>query len=324
LSFIGWMLVGLLALSKPLSKKASVRIPWLWVGFYAFSQALQDFLRTLSFSDAFFRAFNLEVGFEMLGYGLLVEIAIRYARKESNRNFFPYSALGGLFLGLSIEVGDSLYTLIVSLLVSLGAVIWACRCFARAAREEKRRELYAIVVGLIVLFPTWLLAPGRLDGVFSSESVVYQDFPYYGFDLLVLRIISAWSTLSGFWYYRLQRRIEDVFPQVGAQLRLWGHRVLPAALLVVVGGSYLVTTWNGQRIKARMSEDYLSRAQTAAVPMDGFDLQVFYDLSEDGRQIDGSLASQLLALQRVGSDVLSVYLWSGYGNQFKYVAFETE
>ncbi|MBK1878072.1 ATP-binding protein [Pelagicoccus mobilis] len=324
LSFFGWMLVGLLALSKPLSQHGAAKLPWLWIGFYAFSQALQDFLRTLSFSDAFFRAFNLEVGFEMLGYGLLVETAIRYAKKDEERNFFPYSAVGGLFLGLSIEIGDSLYTLVVSLLVSAVAVIWSCRCFAKAAIEEKRRELYVIVAGLVILFPTWLLAPGRLGAVFPVESLTYEDFPYYGFDLLLLRIVAAWTILSGFWYYRLQRRIEDVVPQVGAQLKLWGHRVLPVALAVVVGGSYLVTTWNGQRMKDRMSEDYLSRAQTAAVPLDVSSIGDFAELADSGRRLGGDLASQLIALQRIGSDVLSVYLWSGDESGIRTAAFETE
>lgn len=324
LSFFGWMLVGLLALSKPLSNHASTRLPWLWIGFYAFSQALSDFLRTLSFSDPFFRAFNLEVGFEMLGYGLLVETAIRYAKKDEDRNFFPYSAVGGLFLGLSIEIDELLYTLIVSLLVSAGAIIWACRCFARAARLEKRPEFYAIVAGLVLLFPTWLLAPGRLGVVFPVERLAYEDFPYYGFDLLLLRIVACWTILAGFWYHRLQRRIEDVVPQIGNQLKLWGYRVLPVALGVVVAASFLVTTWNGQRMKSRIAQDYLSRAQTAAVPMDVREIGAFAEIAEEGKRLEGVLAGQLLAIKRVGSDVRSVYLWSGDESGVKTAAFDTE
>ncbi|MDQ8187444.1 ATP-binding protein [Pelagicoccus sp. SDUM812002] len=324
LSFFGWMLVGLLALSKPLSKNGGVRLPWLWIGFYAFSQAVSDFLRTLSFSDEFFRTFNLEVGFEMLGYGLLVEIAIRYAKKDEGRNLFPYSALGGLFLGLSIEIGDLLYTLVVSLLVSAGAVFWACRVFARAAKEEGRRELYVIVAGLVLLFPTWLLAPGRLDVVLPLETVSYEDFPYYGFDLLLLRIVAGWTILAGFWYYRLQRRIEDVAPQIASQLRLWGHRVLPVALTLVVGASFLVTSWNGQRMKSRMSQDYLSRVQTAAVPMDVAEIGAFDEIIEEGRRLEGAIAGQFLGIKRVGSDVRSVYLWNGDGELIRTAAFETE
>ncbi|EDY83944.1 ATPase, histidine kinase-, DNA gyrase B-, and HSP90-like domain protein [Verrucomicrobiia bacterium DG1235] len=324
LSFFGWMLVGLLALSKPLSNHEEARLPWLWIGFYAFSQAISDFLRTLSFSDEFFRAFNLEVGFEMLGYGLLVETAIRYAKRSDERNFFPYSAMGGLFLGLSIEIGDLLYTLIVSFLVSIGAVVWACRCFVRAAREEKRRELYMIVAGLALVFPTWLLAHGRLGVIFPVDAVAYEDFPYYGFDLLLLRILAGWTILTGFWYYRLQRRIEDVVPQIGSQLRLWGHRVLPVALAIVVGASFLVTSWNGERMKSRMSEDYLSRAQTAALAMDLAELGDFEDIVESERRVVGSLAGQLLAIKRVGSDVQSVYLWNGDESGIRTAAFERE
>lgn len=324
LSFFGWMLVGLLALSKPLSKNGGARLPWLWIGFYAFSQAVSDFLRTLSFSDEFFRTFNLEVGFEMLGYGLLVETAIRYAKKDEERYFFPYSALGGLFLGLSIEIGDLLYTLVVSFLVSAGAVFWAGRVFARAAMEEKRRELYAIVAGLALLFPTWLLAPGRLDALMTDQSVAYEDFPYYGFDLLLLRIVAGWTILAGFWYYRLQRRIEDVVPQIGDQLRLWGHRVLPVALGTVVGASFLVTSWNGQRMKDRMSQDYLSRVQTAAVPMDVGEIGTLEEILADGRRLEGAIAGQLLGIKRVGSDVRSVYLWNGDGDGIRTAAFETE
>lgn len=324
LSFFGWMLVGLLALTKPLSANEGVRLPWLWIGFYAFSQALSDFLRTLSFSDAFFRSFNLEVGFEMLGYGLLVESAIRYGRKPDQRNFFPYSAVGGLFLGLSIEVGDLLYTLIVSFLVSLFAIVWACRCFVKAAREERRSELYVIVAGLILVFPTWVLAPGRLGVLFPVDAVTYEDFPYYGFDLLVLRIVAGWTILAGFWYYRLQRRIEDVIPPVGRQLQLWGYRFLPSALGLVVCGSFLVTSWNGQRMKQRMVEDYLSRAQTATVAMDVEEIGSFDEIERRGTTVNGSIASQLLAIKRVGSDVQAVYLWNDESGEIRTVAFEKE
>lgn len=326
LSFFGWMLVGLLALSKPLSNKFVVKLPWLWIGFYAFTQAFSDFSRTLSFSDPFFRAFNLEVGFEMLGYGLLVEIAIRYSKRAQSKqkNFFPYSAIGGLFLGLSIEIGDLLYTLVVSLLVSAGAVFWACRCFARAAREEKRPELYVIAVGLIILFPTWLLAPGRLGAVLPVESIAYEDFPYYGFDLLILRILAGWTILAGFWYYRLQRRVEDVVPQIGSQLKLWGYRVLPVTLGLVAAASFMVTSWNGQRTKDRMIIDYLSRAQTAAVAMDVAELGDFEQFAASEHRLDGALAGQMLAIKRVGSDVRSVYLWNSDSSEIRTIAFERE
>ncbi len=324
LSFFGWVLVGLLAWTKPLSENEGRGLPWLWIGYYAFSQAISDFLRTLSFSDPFFRNFNLEVGFEMLGYGLLVEIATRYANRNRERSFFPFAAVGGLCLGLSIEVGDVLYTLVVSFLSSVLAIILASRSFLREARDEKRRELYAVVAGLILVLPTWLLAPDRLSSVLGLSTVAYEDFPYYGLDLLSLRILAAWTMLAGFWYYRLQRRIEDVAEPIGDQLKLLGYRILPLALCLIGGASYLVTSWNGERARDRLAEDYLSRAETAALSMDAGDFTEYERRDESDRQLVGALASQLQAIKRIGPDARSVYLWVGDETGVHTIAFEKE
>lgn len=321
LSLFGWLLVGLLAWTKPLSDNEGRRLPWLWFGFYAFSQAISDFLRTLSFSDPFFRAFNMEVGFEMLGYGLLVESAIRSLPRYRGKSFFPYAALAGLFLGLSIEIGDVLYTLVVSFLVSVLAVAWACRSFVAAAREEKRPELYGIVVGLVFVLPTWLLAPDRLSFVQTGPAARFEDFPEYGFSLLLLRILAAWTVLAGFWAYRLQRRIEDVAPQIKDELRFWGYRVLPGTLCVVVLASYLITSWNGERTRDRLEREYLFRSQTAALAMDarGINDMSVAEIEEEVKT--GAIASQLLAIKRVGTDVRSVYLWSGDSTQVRTLSF---
>lgn len=303
LSFFGWMLVGLLSWTKPLSENEGKRFPWLWIGFYAFSQALSDFLRTLSFSDPFFRNFNLEVGFEMLGYGLLVELALRYSRRaEGAKGGFPYAAVGGLLLGLSIEIGDFLYTLIVSMLVSVGAVAWAVWSFVEAARRGKHRELYAVVAGLALVLPTWFLAPDRLGE--GTES--YSDFPYYGFGLLALRIAAGWLVLGGLWYFRLRLRVEDVAAQIAVRLKFWGYRVLPVALCVIAGASYLITSWNGQRVKDGMALDYISRVQTAALAMGA---GAFESHREDNGEPERALLGQLMAIKRVGADVQGAYLW---------------
>ncbi|MDQ8205122.1 ATP-binding protein [Pelagicoccus sp. SDUM812003] len=325
LSFFGWMLMGLLAWTKPLSQNEGRQLPWLWIGFYAFSQALSDFLRTLSFSDPFFRDFNLEIGFEMLGYGLLVEMAMRSARLKGGKQTVPYAAIGGLFLGLSIEIGDLLYTLVVSFLVSVVAVVWAARQFVLTARKEKRLELYVLVAGLILVLPTWFLVPDRLSFVGEAQPVSYEDFPYYGFDLLFLRIASGWLMLIGLWVYRLQWRIEDVAPKIAERLRFWGYRVLPGALSAIILASYLITSWNGQRTKDRMGQDYLSRSQTAALAMSSVDLSDFDWDSAESQRLEGSLAGQLMAIKRVGLDVRSVYLWRAIpGEGLKTVSFESE
>jgi len=324
LSFFGWMLLGLLALSQPFSKNEGGRLPWLWIGFYGFSQAFSDFVRTLSFSDSFFRSFNLEVGFEMLGYGLLVEVALRYGPRSRRSNLFPFAAVGGLFLGLSIEIAEMLYTLVVSFFVSAFAVLWAGRCLFRAAREEGRRELYVVVAGLLLILPTWILAPSRLGEIALFELEAYEDFPYYGFGLLTLRIAAGWLILGGLWYYRLQRRIEDVVPQVGAQLKLWGYRVLPVALGVVVSGSYLITNWNGQRMEDRILADYLSRAQTAAAAMDVGDMASFEQGVLRGTARGDAVASQLLAIREVDTDARAAYLWDTDAEEIRTVEREGE
>lgn len=317
LSFFGWMLLGLLAWTKPLSEKEDRRIPWLWFGYYAFSQAFSDFLRTLSFSDPFFRVFNMEVGFEMLGYGLLVEMAIRYLPRYRNRNFFPYSALLGLCLGLSIEIGDSLYTLVVSFLSSVVAIVWAASTFWKAARSEGRKELFIIVAGLALALPTWLLAPDRLASVEASPDLGYEEFPYFGFWLLSIRILAAWTMLWGFWQYRLQLRIEDVAPQIQERLGFWGYRVLPGGLAIVVAASFLVTSWNGDRAMERMEREYISLAQAASLALDARSMAEQSDAEIGDQASRGVLAGQLLAIRRIGSDVRSVYLWRWNGREIR-------
>ena len=324
LSFFGWMLVGLLSWTKPLSDNEGRKLPWLWFGYYAFSQAFSDFLRTLSFSDPFFRVFNLEVGFEMLGYGLLVETAIRYLPRYRGRSFFPYAALGGLFLGLSIEIGDSLYTLVVSFLSSVVAIAWSSRTFWKASVEENRPELRAMVVGLVLSLPTWLLAPDRLAWLSEAPQGQYEEFPYFGFWLLSMRILVGWVVLWGFWHYRLERRIEDVAPQIRERLRFWGYRVLPGALGVVVVTSFLITSWNGDRARERMESDYLSLAQTAALALDARGLASLSDAEIEDQVSRGALAGQLLAIRRIGGDVRGVYLWREDGGRPRSLAFSKE
>ena len=305
LSFFGWMLVGLLAWTKPLSEHEGKRLPWLWFGYYAFSQAISDFLRTLSFSDPFFRGFNAEVGFEMLGYGMLFEFSLRSLPQYRNRSFFPWAAVAGLLLGLSIEIGDSLYTLIVSFVVSLVAVAWAGVSFVQSARKEGRRELYTVVVGLVFLLPTWLLAPNRLAAFSDDRLAHYDGFPYFGFGLLFLRILAGWFILGGFWQYRLQRRVEDVVRPVGDQLRFWGYRVLPGALAVIVLASFMATSWSSERAMARLESDYLFRSQAAALAVGAEGM-----LAGVGSFAQEDVLKRLAAIEEIGGDAQNVYLWT--------------
>ena len=73
LSFFGWTLLGLLAWTKPLCDSQKGEARWFWFGYFAFAEAMGDFVRTLSFSDPFFRSFSIEIPLEMLGLGCLIE-----------------------------------------------------------------------------------------------------------------------------------------------------------------------------------------------------------------------------------------------------------
>ena len=53
LSFFGWTLLGLLAWTKPLCDRQKGEADWFWFGYFAFAEAMGDFVRTLSFRTRF-------------------------------------------------------------------------------------------------------------------------------------------------------------------------------------------------------------------------------------------------------------------------------
>lgn len=305
LSFFGWMLIGLLSWTKPLSAREGPEAPWLWFGYYGFSQAIAEFFKVLSFSDPFFRAYNFGSAFEMLGFGVLIDMGLRSLPRNRKRGFPPYASIGSCLLGLALQVDVQIFTQLVALVLAATGTVWAARIFYRLCRKQGRRELYAVMVGLGIALPAWLLDPSRLALLQRSEVAEFGEFPYYGFLLLAARVVSAWTILGGFWTYRLNLRMEEVVPSIREQLRFWGHKVLPGSMAIVIFASYLITTWNGRRVMHDMRQDYLFRSQTAALALDA------RFVNWQNRGFRENLANQLLAIKKIGTDVLNVYVWRG-------------
>ncbi len=319
LSFFGWTLLGLLAWTKPLCDRQKGESLWIWFGYFAFAEAMADFVRTLSFSDPFFRTFSLEVPLEMLGLGCLIEGSVRVLNRFKGKRFPPVIAIACGLLGFAIEVGSMLYSLVVAFLVSAVACVWFSWSVRELARRDGRRELYVMIGGLLLLIPAWVLHPDHLAFLRSETLVTYSEYPFYGFLLLFLRIVSAWLALGGFWIYRLQARIEDVGPHAREKLGIWGYRILPATLAGIILASYLVTTWNGRRETERMEMGFISRAQTAALSIDAALVQGALRSSET---TETGLQAQARAIRDIGDEVAEVYLWEADGGAVRSALIE--
>ena len=308
LSFFGWMLVGLLAWTKPLCDRQVGERHWVWFGYFAFAEAMADFVRALSFSDPFFRSFSIETPLEMLGLGCLIELSLRRLDRYRGKRFPPLAAMACALLGFAIEVSSMLYSLIVAFLVSTVACLWFASTIGAIAREKGRSELYVMLAGLLLLIPAWVLHPDHLAFVRNETLVSFSEFPFYGFSLLFLRIVSAWLILGGFWYYRLQARIEDVGVHAQERLRFFGYRVLPGALVAIILASYLVTTWNGRSEREGMETGFLSRSETAALSVDPESL-LQARMGEVASASNLALRERLRSIRGIGESVSRVYLW---------------
>jgi len=310
LSFFGWALLGLLAWIKPLCDRQKDERLWVWFGYFAFAEAMADFVRTLSFSDPFFRTFSIEIPLEMLGLGCLIEASVRGSARFKGKSFPPVIAVVCGLLGFAVEVGSMLYSLIVAFAVSTVACVWFALSVRKLAIDQNRHELCIVFIGLLLLVPAWILHPDHIAFLRSETLVTYSEFPFYGFLLLFLRIISAWLALGGFWIYRLRARIEDVGEVAQEKLRIWGYRVLPGTIATIILASYLVTTWNGRRESSRMEEDFLSRSKTAALSIDAAAARGSLNL---GGELAGSLDESLNLIRAIGEEVDRVYLWEATG-----------
>lgn len=175
LSFFGWMLVGLLAWTKPLCDRQNGERYWVWFGYFAFAEAMADFIRALSFSDPFFRTFSIETPLEMLGLGCLIELSLRRLNRYKGKRFPPMAAIACALLGFAIEVSSMLYSLIVAFMVSTVACLWFVSTLGRIAREQGCKELYVILAGVLTLIPAWVLHPDHLAFV-RNETLVSFDF----------------------------------------------------------------------------------------------------------------------------------------------------
>ncbi len=308
LSFFGWTLLGLLAWTKPLCDSQKGEARWFWFGYFAFAEAMGDFVRTLSFSDPFFRSFSIEIPLEMLGLGCLIEASVRGSGWLKGRSFPPLIAITCGLLGFAIEVGSLLYSLVVAFLVSTVACLWFAWRLREMAIDNDRYELIIVAIGVVLLIPAWVLHPDHIAFLKSETLVAYSAFPFYGFLLLFLRILSAWLALGGFWIYRLRARMDDVADPAREKLKTWGFRVVPLTLAVIVLASYMVTTWNGRREKERLEEELLSRSQTAALVL-RFESESRTLLPNEGDS-DG-INESLRQLREIGSEVERVYVWSG-------------
>ncbi len=269
---------------------------------------MADFVRTLSFSDPFFRAFSLEVPLEMLGLGCLIEASIRRVGQFKGRTFPPVIAITCGLLGFAIEVGSMLYSLIVAFLVSTAACIWFAWSVGRLAKANRSHELCIVFGGILLLIPAWILHPDHLAFLRSETLVTYSEYPFYGFLLLFLRIVSAWLALVGFWIYRLKARIEDVGEHAHEKLHIWGYRVLPVTLAVIILASYLVTTWNGHRESDLMEQAFLSRAQSAALLIESGSIRSLLDA---GGEVETGLQMSLESIRTIDEEVSDVYIWNG-------------
>ena len=307
LSFFGWTLLGLLAWTKPLCDRQRGEVDWFWFGYFAFAEAMGDFVRTLSFSDPFFRSFSIEIPFEMLGLGCLIEASVRGSGWLKGRSFPPVIAITFGLLGFAIEVGSLLYSLVVAFLVSTVSCLWFAWRLREMAIDKDRYELIIVAAGVVLLIPAWVLHPDHIAFLRSETLVAYSEFPFYGFLLLFLRILSAWLALGGFWIYRLRARMDDVADPAREKLKTWGFRVMPLTLALIVLASYMVTTWNGRREKDRIEEALLSRSQTAALALRSeSDLGVHPSVPAESEAI----AKSLRQLRKIGSEVDRVYVWS--------------
>lgn len=320
LSFFGWALLGLLAWIKPLCDRQKGERLWVWFGYFAFAEAMADFVRTLSFSDPFFRTFSVEIPLEMLGLGCLIEASVRGSARFKGKSFPPVIAVVCGLLGFAVEVGSMLYSLIVAFAVSTVACVWFALSVRKLAIEQDRQELCIVFVGLLLLVPAWILHPDHIAFLRSETLVTYSEFPFYGFLLLFLRIIAAWLALGGFWIYRLRARIEDVGEFAQEKLRIWGYRVLPGTIATIILASYLVTTWNGRRESSRMEEDFLSRSMTAALSIDTAAAQAALN---SGGTVTGNLNESLNLIRAIGEEVDRVYLWDAEGGRIR-VSGETD
>ncbi len=306
LSFFGWVLLGLLAWIKPLCDRQKSEYLWVWFGYFAFAEAMADFVRTLSFSDPFFRTFSIEIPLEMLGLGCLIEASVRGSARFKGKSFPPIIAISCGLLGFAVEVGSMLYSLLVAFAVSTVACVWFALSVRKLALEQDRYELCIVFVGLLLLIPAWILHPDHIAFFRNETLVTYSEFPFYGFLLLFLRIISAWLALGGFWIYRLRARIEDVGDSAEEKLRVWGYRVLPGTVVAIILASYLVTTWNGHRESDRMEQDLLSRSRTAALSIESDSVKSALD---SGEPLNSELKKNLGMIRAIGEEVDQVYLW---------------
>ncbi|MEM9160605.1 MAG: ATP-binding protein, partial [Verrucomicrobiota bacterium] len=316
LSFFGWMLIGLLAWTKPLSGREGGNAPWLWFGYFGFSQAIAEFFKVLSFSDPFFRLFNFGSAFEMLGFGVLIDMGLRSLPRFRDRSIPPYASIACCLMGFALQVEVQFFTQFVAFGLAAFATSWAGRIFLDAAKAQRRRELIFVLVGLGASLIAWMVDPQRLALVSRMSEVDYGEYPYYGFMLLSTRVFAAWTILFGFWAYRLEMRMDEVLPAIAEQLRFWGFKVLPGALAVIVAASYLITTWNGRRVQDSMEQDYLFRSQTAALALDPDSA----DLNERGFR--ENLTNQLLAIRKIGTGVLHVYVWRGDHRGVRALSFD--
>ena len=175
------------------------------------------------------------------------------------------------------------------------------------AIDKDRYELIIVAAGVVLLIPAWVLHPDHIAFLRSETLVAYSEFPFYGFLLLFLRILSAWLALGGFWIYRLRARMDDVADPAREKLKTWGFRVMPLTLALIVLASYMVTTWNGRREKDRIEEALLSRSQTAALALRS---ESDWGVQPSGPAESEAIAESLRQLRKIGSEVDRVYVWS--------------
>lgn len=326
LSLYGWLLIAQVSWAKPLGETKGLKISgnrWKWFGLFGLAQALAELAKILTFSDSFFQSFNLWPAFEMMGFGFLLDFGLRRLRRFRGKFVLPLASAAGFIVGLTQQADAIIFTRVVSIVFVVGSCLVGAKIFLIEARVTKSWQCHAVVAGIMLALVSFLLDPRRQFAAITGHVEQFSSYPYFGFSYLIVRIVAAWTILMSFWGYFLFVRIGTVSPQIERQLCRLGYRVMPIALLVIFVFGFILTNWNGSRVKASMELEYVSRSQIAALPITAslpdsvWDSQYTMDLD-----IWRILEKRLQALQDIGSDVLNVYIWRGDENGVKALAGE--
>ncbi len=203
LSLFGWLLIALLSWAKPLGESNGgwVASKWNWFGLFGMAQAVSELAKILSFTDTAFQPFNLWPAFEMLGYGILLDHALRSSKRFRGKYSLPLASTASFILGLTLQTDSLLYIRIVAATLVLASCASGAKIFLDEAKVSKCWQCRMVAIGLMIAMISFVLDPRRqIPFVFNSVDH-FSAYPYFGFNYLVFRIVAAWFILFAFWGY---------------------------------------------------------------------------------------------------------------------------